>query len=288
MTNRAARTAFGPIVIVAIEQHEEHSLIQDELAYRFLPAGMKFVVRLTRWRPFRNFMFNGTERAGTGMWALFPCRKRYIDDKIRNASDAGIEAVVILGAGLDTRAYRLTELAETPVFEVDLPENIEFKRKRLEKIYGKVPKPVTLVPIDFESQDLASVLAEHGYQSNAKTFFVWEAVTQYLTEESVRKAFDFLGKAPTGSRLVFTYVRKDFIDGTASYGAEAAYQKFVVKQRLWLFGMAPERVAAFLAEYSWQEVEQAGADEFGARYVRPTGRVAPVSEGERAVYAEKT
>jgi O-methyltransferase involved in polyketide biosynthesis len=73
------------------------------------------------------------------------------------------------------------------------------------------------------------------------------AVTQYLTEAGVRKTFDFLGTAAPGSRLVFTYVRKDFLDGTALYGGESAYQEFVVKRQLWHFGMDPNQVAEFLA-----------------------------------------
>ena len=69
-----------------------------------------------------------------------------------------------------------------------------------------MPSNVTLVPIDVETQDLADVSANHGYRPERPTFFVWEAVTQYLTEAGVRKTFDFLATAAPGSHLVFTYV----------------------------------------------------------------------------------
>jgi methyltransferase (TIGR00027 family) len=197
-----------------------------------------------------------------------------------------VDTVVILGAGMDTRAYRLPVLA--PVYEVDLPGNVDRKRVALHRIFGEVPDHVTLVPTDFETEDPAETLAAAGYRPGRRVFFAWEAVTQYLTERGVRRTFEFLAEAPTGSRLVFTYVRRDFLDGRALYRAEAAYRDFVVKQRLWHFGMHPEEVAGFLAEYGWREIEQAGAAEFLTRYVRPAGRDLPVSEIERSVYAEKT
>jgi len=121
------------------------------------------------------------------------------------ATDSQIDAAVILGAGFDTRAYRLPVLAPTPVYEIDLPANIDRKRTRLTKLFGGIPANVTLVPIDVETQDLAD-LANHGYRPERPTFFVWEAVTQYLTEAGVRKTFDFLATAAPGSHLVFTYV----------------------------------------------------------------------------------
>jgi O-methyltransferase involved in polyketide biosynthesis len=112
-------------------------------------------------------------------------------------------------------------------------------------------------------------------------------VTQYLTDEGVRATFGALAKAASGSRLVFTYVRSDFLDGRCLYGAERAYQECKIKRELWRFGLAPEEVGSLLAEYGWEEIEQMGAAEFHARYVKPTGRALSVSEIERSVHAEK-
>jgi methyltransferase (TIGR00027 family) len=112
-----------------------------------------------------------------------------------------------------------------------------------------VPPDVTLLPIDFETDDLADCLADKGFDLGSRTFYVWEAVTQYLTEPAVRKTMEYLADAVPGSGLAFTYVRKDFLDGQTMYGAQSAYQDFVVKPALWRFGMDPEGVAEFLAEY---------------------------------------
>lgn len=287
MDNPAVQTAIGPMVIVAADQYEPTPLLRDELAGRFLPGGGRAFVSLARFWPVRQRLIKLTEKRIPGLWAGMLCRKRYIDDELHDAVEAGNEAVVILGSGMDTRAYRLPELAKIPVYEVDLPTNIDRKRRRLEQTHGGVPDNVTLVPADLETQRLAQALTAVGYSGGVKTAFVWEAVTQYLTEGSVRKTFEFLSTAPSGSRLVFTYVRQDFLDGRVGYDAEAAYQDFVIKRQLWKFGMDPSQVAEVLAGYGWRELEQAGSDEFLSRYVRPAGRSLAVSEIERAVSAEK-
>ena len=284
MPQGADQTALGPMVIVAAEQHENPPLIADDVARRILPRTGRLAIA---WRPLRKALFSATEKKMPGLWASMLCRKRFIDDKLLAAVETGVDAVVILGAGFDTRAYRLPALHGIPVYEVDLPANITRKDAALRKAFGRVPEGVTLVPIDFETQDLAAVLAEHGYRSTGRTFFVWEAVTQYLTEAAVRRTLGVLSAAPPGSGLAFTYVRQDFLDGTTAYGAQAAYDEFVVKRKLWHFGLRPEEVGSFLAEYGWHEAEQCGPAEFTDRYLRPSGRELPVSEVERSVHAER-
>jgi methyltransferase (TIGR00027 family) len=289
MESRSAKTALGPMVIVAVEQNfpQGNRLIRDDVAYRFLPLGIRSLAKLTRFSPIRGLLIWSSERRARGVWGGIACRKRYIDDRLIEALGSEIDAVVNLGAGLDTLAYRPPALSTLSVFEVDLPENISHKRHVLHQVYGRIPDHVTLVPLDFEHQDLERVLTSHGYQIQQKSFFIWEAVTQYLTERGVRKVFSFLAKANPGSKFVFTYIRKDFIDGVASYGSGALYKAFRVKEQLWRFGMVPEQVGAFLKEYDWKELEQAGSHEYIAQYVKPSGRTLPISEIERAVYAEK-
>jgi methyltransferase (TIGR00027 family) len=144
------------------------------------------------------------EKNTSGIWNGFPCRKRYIDDKMVETLKTKIESVVILGAGLDTLAYRIPQLSTHRVYEVDLPENIHYKKKKLETIYGMVPSNVSLVLIDFEVQNLENVLKQAGHSFDQRSFFVWEGVTQYLTEAAMRGTFQFLAKAKPGSRLVLT------------------------------------------------------------------------------------
>jgi methyltransferase (TIGR00027 family) len=276
------------MVLVAIEQGfpEGERIITDDLSYTILPFGSRVWVRMLG--RFRNWLIKKTEGKVPGLWGGIMARKRYIDDIAAENADGQIEAVVNLGAGFDTRAFRLQALAEVPVWEVDQPKIIDAKMSRLEQLFQQVPAHVTLVPIDFDHQDLATVLSSHGYQPVKMTLFILEGVTQYVTEDGIRATLDFLAKAPAGSRLVFTYTPKDFIDGKVFYGQEYLYKKMLLKDKIWLFGLDPETVDGFLGEYGWRVVEHLGYDELGERYVKPTGRELLSMAIERMVYAVKS
>jgi methyltransferase (TIGR00027 family) len=286
--NPVAQTAFGPMVLAAVEQNEppDRRLVDDDLADLFLPAPLRGLVAATRVAPIRRLMIRGSEFTGPGLWVNMACRKHFIDDKLAEALDT-IDAVVILGAGFDTRPYRLTRRVRIPVFEVDLPVNIARKAKAVRRALRDPPLSVRLVALDFERDDLLTALAEHGYHTDYRAFFICEGVTQYLTEGGVRRTLAGLRAAAPGSRFVFTYVRRDFIDGTNLYGTRMLYRNTRERQQLWQFGLQPDEVAGFIGEYGWRLVEQAGPDEFVQRYVEPTGRKLNASQLEWSVYAEK-
>lgn len=130
-------------------------------------------------------------------------------------------------------------------------------------------------------------MESHGYSTDKQTFFILEAVTQYLTEKGIRTTFDFLAKAARGSLLAFTYILKDFLDGRVMYGWEKFYKKYVVKDKIWLFGMDSDAWPNILKEYGWQLIEDVGYDELAEKYVKPTGRILASTPIERMVYAEK-
>ncbi|MGB9306299.1 MAG: SAM-dependent methyltransferase [Mycobacterium sp.] len=286
--NPAAQNAFGPMVLATVEQNEPagRRLVDDDLAALFLPMPMRLLVGATRWPPLRRALIGSSEWTGRGLWANLACRKRFIGDKLAEALDE-IDAVVILGAGLDTRAYRLTRRVRKPVFEVDLPVNIARKVKTVRRVLGELPLSVRFVALDFEDDDLLTALAEHGYRLDFRAFFIWEGVTQYLTEDAVRRTLEGLRATAPGSRLVFTYVRRDFIDGTNRYGTRTLYRSVRQRKQLWHFGLNPDEVAGFIAEYGWRLAEQAGPDELVQRYVKPTGRKLGASQLEWSAYAEK-
>lgn len=297
MANEAAKTNGGvwpkpgtgvmPIAVVATEQSfpKEERVVDDPLALRMLPPGVRLIVRLMWIGWLRDWVIGKSEKTDPGLWGDFLVRKRYIDDRLR-AACGQIEAVVNLGAGFDTRAYRLPAISHLPVWEVDQQRNIVAKEKRLNEIFGKVPSRVRLVAIDFDTEDLAATLTSNGYLSVTRTFFVWEAVSQYLTEQGVRKAFDFLAQAPKGSCLAMSYVRKDFLDGRNLYGWEAAYKRFVTG-KMWHFGMEPEAAPGFLREYGWELIEDVGYDQLARRSPELSHRRLAATPVERMVYAEK-
>jgi methyltransferase (TIGR00027 family) len=259
------------MVLAAVEQNESpgHRLVDDDLAVRFLPAPLRALVWATRSRMLRNGLIAANERVGAGSWAPMACRKHFIDDKLA-ASIEVVDAVVILGAGLDTRGYRLARRSDIPVFEVDQDINIARKAATVRRVLGAQPPSAHLVAVDFERDDLITVLAEHGYRRDARTFFIWEGVTQYLTPDAVRATLDQLRQAAPGSRLAVTYVCQDFIDGRNMYGTPWLHRRFVEP----LSGTA-------------SPIWKSGLDPAGVGELRPAGRTLAVSGLERTVYAEK-
>jgi len=290
MAESAASTAYGVMAQIALEQAlpKARRIFDDPLAVQMLSPSQQALTMFMSMRPLRAPVARLLEKFAPGIAAGILSRKRYIDEALADALKHDIDTVVILGAGLDTLAYRNLQLAQAHVYEVDLPGIITYKQKRVQQIFQKLPAHVTYVPIDFETQTLGSVLTAQSYSLDRKTFFVWEGVTQYLTEAGVRSTFEFLAKASAGSRLVFTYVQQDFIDGVNLYGARSLYARFRRRRQVWHFGIRPDDVAAFLAEYGWRLVDNAGPDYFVPHYIAPTGRRLGASQLEWTAYARKT
>ena len=288
-TEAALKTGDQPTLTVAIEQSfpKSERVINDELAPLLFTGMNRFWIWLSKWAFIRNGFVNLTEKLMKGGWSFFLVRKRYIDIKlIETIEKQNIKSIVNLGAGFDTRLFRLPETQKINSWEVDQPENIKGKRRAIERALGTFPSHVKQVPINFIEQDISSTLKEKGYQVAEKTFFIWEAVSQYLDDSSVKKMFEFFSKAPTGSYLTFTYVLKDFIEGENLYGQELLYKK-TVKDNLWHSGFYPKEIASELKKYGWNLIEDLGYEELNNRYVKPTGRKLGVLELERVVFAEK-
>jgi methyltransferase (TIGR00027 family) len=276
-----------PTALVAVEQSFPTSqrVVDDPLAFPMLPFGAKIFVRLLRSRRIRDWLIGRSERSNPGIWGGLLSRKRYIDEKLAS-SRSEMDAVVNLGAGFDTRLFRLPGLSGLPMWEIDQQESIQAKKKRLQKALGAIPANIKLVAVDFDRDDLGAILASQGYSAAARVFFVWEAVTQYLTEQGVRATFDWLAKAAPGSRLTFTYVRRTFLTGQTLFGWEGGYKRFVAS-KIWLFGMEPEDCPAFLQGYGWRVIEDVGYNELASRYIDPADRKLTSTSVERMVYAEK-
>jgi methyltransferase (TIGR00027 family) len=135
-----------------------------------------------------------SDRSGPGAWASLLCRKRFIDDELTAAARDGQDAVVIVGAGYDTRAYRVPGLADVAVWEVDLATNIAAKTQALQWCFNHTPPNVTLLAEDLEP-GIWQKMAGSGFDAGMRTFFIWESVTMYLSEVTVRKTLQSLRTA---------------------------------------------------------------------------------------------
>lgn len=128
------------MMLAAMEQSQPpgRRLVDDDLAARFLPAPVRWLVTATPHAAMRRLMMAAMERDGPGLWATMTSRKRYIADKVGEALD-NIDAVVVLGAGLDTLAYRLARKSDIPIFEVDQLVNIERKAAGYDECSANCP-----------------------------------------------------------------------------------------------------------------------------------------------------
>ncbi len=212
--------------------------------------------------------------AGPGPRSSAIARTKLIDDRIEELAAPQVQ-VVILGAGYDSRPYRLDCLARCAVFEVDHPDTQEVKRALLGDAVAAGSGRLTFVAVDFESDDLAKALLESGYHTDKPGLFLWEGVTQYLSSEAVDEALSVIRELSCrGSYLVFTYVDGAVIHGDLENFPEAAKWLKGVRRRgePWIFGIPPTDTARFLEDRGFHLVEDTSTAEAGIRYFEPVGR----------------
>ena len=134
------------------------------------------------------------ERFLPGIGNYIVARTLVFDDFVRKAIDEDLEQLVILGAGYDSRAYRIDGLKMTRVFEVDHPSTQEVKKEKLEKVFGSLQDHVIYISADLEGDDFGQKLIDGGYDSSKRTLFLMEGVLSYLSHEAVDNIFSFIAK----------------------------------------------------------------------------------------------
>lgn len=185
-------------------------------------------------------------------------RTRFIDECLAEALADGVEQIVILGAGFDTRAYRFSEaLKDARVIELDHPDTQAVKIRRVRDALGSPPANLTYVAADLRNDDLGEALREGGFEAGRKTFFVWEGVTMYLPGEAVRSTLGWVaGNAAPGSAIVFDYtyqsaiqVMKNFDLAKLPPAARKGAKRFMdlMSGEPWIFGLSDSGEREFLA-----------------------------------------
>ena len=280
-------SAMSVASIRAVESYrsEKDRLFEDPFALHFLKPGWRLILHMLRLPIIGTSFLALRERQFPGTLGGIICRTRFIDDALRDALKEGINQVVILGAGFDSRAYRIPRIDKARVFEVDHPTAQAWKRTCLEKIMGTLPPNVIFVPIDFKNQDLGTALAAAGFRTDVQSFFIWEGVTQYIGKEAVDKTFQFVKSTAPGSRIVFTYIPQGIINSTVEAGRKVT--SVARSQGMpWIFGIDPDNLDQYLSERGFVLMEEVGASDYQEHYLNPIHRYMNVFEIEKTVVAQ--
>jgi methyltransferase (TIGR00027 family) len=249
-----SRTAFGAAVHRAAHADLDRPVIfQDPLAWRLLGVDREAVLAdvppLSRLRVF------------------IAARHRFAEDVVAAAVTRGVRQVVVLGAGLDTFAYRQPQdpaYDGLRVFEVDFPATGAWKRERLAEAGIHVPHSVTYVGVDFERDDLMGRLLEHGFDSGSPAEFMWLGVVPYLTRDAVTATLRAIATVP-GAEVVLDYPAAD--GQTETPGSRELAERVAAVGEPFSERWEPADLVALLADAGFDEVEDLGRPEIRSRYL---------------------
>jgi methyltransferase (TIGR00027 family) len=223
--NHFSRTAIGTAFMRAYHSaYDRPKVFDDFLAHRLIKDEE---MRVIEDRHIETFQRTDPARAAAcpdracllAQWMqtsapppIVLARARYAEDLLEKAvSRQEVRQYVILGAGLDTFAFRRPDLlARLQVFEVDHPATQSFKRYRLQELGREQPAQLHFVPVDFSREDLAAALGRSSYDPQAPTFFGWLGVTYYLSREAIAATWGAIASlSPAGGTLIFDYLEAD-------------------------------------------------------------------------------
>lgn len=236
---------------------DEPKVLDDPLALRIIgPEAEKDL----RSNPKEHHAFSRAFRA------FMAARSRYAEDELASAVAKGVRQYVVLGAGLDTFAYR-SPFAGLRVFEVDHPATQVWKYEQLQAAGIAIPDSLTFVPIDFEQQTLADGLGQSGFDASAPAFFSWLGVTPYLTREACMATVSFIAKMPSGSGVVFDFAIEPALLNAGQRQALGALSQRVARygEPFQLF-FDPEKLQADLKALGFQRTEFLQGKDLNARY----------------------
>ncbi len=242
-------------------------LFEDPFAHRFLRPSLYLVILLSHVpflasiiRTLIDFTWAGARSSGIA-------RTRFIDDLLRESLAEGVEQIVILGAGFDSRAYRISGMEQISVFEVDHPATQEIKKRIMSRALPLIPPFVRFVQTDFNDREFEGLMTFRGPDLARRTFFIWEGVTNYLDERAVDSMLRWISRSAPGSRVVFTYVDKRVLEHPEEFtDTERLFRTLQNSGEPWTFGLNPSLIKGYLAERGLQLLEDLGAHEYRGRY----------------------
>ena len=256
-TGRASKTALGVAIRRAAHQLVDvPPVLDDPIAVRLVGSG------------YRGKIGRASHMVGRDLRAFMAVRSRYMEDQLAAFVERGGEQYVVLGAGLDTFAYR-NPFAGLRVFEVDFPATQQWKRTLLNEAEIAQPEGLRFVPLDFEYQTLAEGLAEAGFDRDAAAFFGWLGVVPYLTLTAFRATLGVIAQLPAGSGVSFDYaVAPETLSEVGRKAFDALAGRVAAAGEPFQLFFTQEEMEAELRRAGFQRVEQLDSDRLNELYFK--------------------
>jgi methyltransferase (TIGR00027 family) len=233
-----SRTAMGAALLRALHQDlDDPVLFADPLAWAVLGADRSAALEEAQPR--------------SRLRLFVALRHRFAEETLAAAYERGTRQCVVLGAGLDTLAYRNPH-ADLRVFEVDHPDTQAWKRSRLAE--AGIAEAATYVGVDFERDSLLGRLVEEGFDATAATVFVWLGVVPYLSREAVRATLSAVASVP-GAEVVLDHVGTDR-DGASRDRLDTLSERVAGLGESFTAPWAPGEMSALLTEVGLTEVDE--------------------------------
>ncbi|GAA0555545.1 class I SAM-dependent methyltransferase [Chitinophaga japonensis] len=270
---RQARASRSTVLIAffrAIESNRpaRKRLFHDPYAIHFLPPALKMWASLSAWPFFRWFVPWYINTCWPGSQTAVVARTRLIDVMTVNTiRDHGINQVIILGAGLDTRAHRLRIRERVQFVEVDRPITQQFKQEQLSKVRQGPYTHVDYIAMDFKNQHPCTHITGLMQGSHYKTLFIWEGATNNLTASVGNTMFRYFQAFPPGTRIIFNYVDRRVLEDPGTYYGAVNVDRLLKRiAEPWNVGLDPSYLPHFLAGYNMELVFDEGAADYRERY----------------------
>jgi len=257
-TGQPSRTALSAAAHRAAHQVlEKGRIFADPLAVRILGPYADAMVAQMAAEPKRR-----------GMRLFIAARTRFAEDALAAAVTRGVRQLVVLGAGLDTFAYRNPhEAVGLRVFEVDHPDTQAWKRARLAEAGITAPPSLTYTPVDFEWSSLGQGLNAAGFDPAKPSFFTWAGVVPYLTRQAVLATLGYIGALRGGAEVTFDYSYPPSSLAPDQQADQATRAETVAAAgEPWLTYFAADDLAAELRRLGFTEIEDLGPAAIAARY----------------------
>jgi methyltransferase (TIGR00027 family) len=271
-------TALGAARLRAAHQVlDGASILADPLAARILGSDIRVSLDHAEAHP-----------AGPRMRWFIAARSRIAEDALNAAVNDGATQLVVLGAGLDTLAFRTPLAQRLRIFEVDHPATQARKREMLATASIAVPDTLTFVPTDFERQTLAEQLESASFAATGRSFFSWLGVVPYLTEPAVFSTLSYMAQLPGGAEVVFDYVNPANSVAPAGRAAHQALAERVAslgESFQSYFETGP--LCAKLTATGFRRVSDIGPAQIAARFFPEAERTAP-TRGGHVMHASTT